>query len=99
MDTILGLLLFFGLGLLGLTTLILSAIYSRSTIAVIVWGVIASILLVLECVFMIWLAGIGAATSGSSGGMTGIVFLISVLSLFIYFPAAILRIRKAQDRN
>lgn len=94
METILGLLVFFGLGLLALLILTLSAIWSRSVTAVLIWGVIAIGLMGLECMLLIGAAGIASATSGSQHGynyFTGalVVFLVS---LVLYFSLALGRL-------
>jgi hypothetical protein len=67
-EAVLNVLFFFGLGLAGLIVLVLSALFSRKAISLILWGIVASGFFVLECVLLSWMAGIGSATSGSQRG-------------------------------
>lgn len=79
-ETVLNILFFFGLGLFGLCILLLSALFSRKAISLILWGAVASGFFVLECVLLAWTAGIGSATSGSQSGYE---FLFRIVAFFI----------------
>ncbi len=100
MEIILGLMLFFGLGLAALVVLTLSAIYSRSVAAIILWGLVAIGLMVLECALLTFTAGVGSATSGLQSGyrILRIVFFVFSVSLAIYFTVAFGRIFRRGDR-
>jgi uncharacterized membrane protein YjfL (UPF0719 family) len=93
---VIGLLCFFGLGLIGLIILIFSARFSRSIKAVIFWGVVAGVFMVLECLLLGAMAGIGSATSGSQSGyhLLGWAIIVFVVSLIIYFLLALAKFNK-----
>ena len=61
-----GTLFFFGLGLLALLILLLAGFFARSKIVVILAGVIATVLMVLECLLLNLLAGIGSPRAPAS---------------------------------
>jgi hypothetical protein len=96
MGAIGGILLFFGLGLAALLILLLSARFARSVLAVVSWGLIAIVLMVLECMLLTYLAGIGSATSGSQAGyrIVTIAFALFAISVPLYFAFALGRVRK-----
>lgn len=96
---VIGLLCFFGLGIIGLIILVLSARYSRSAIAVISWGIVAGVFMVLECLLLGAMAGIGSATSGSQSGyhLLGWVIIVFVASLIIYFLLALAKFDKSKS--
>jgi hypothetical protein len=81
MEVIFGTLVFFGLGLLALVILACSAIWARSAAAVLVWGVIAMLLMALQCFLLNWAAGIGSATSGSQHGYANTTGAITVFTI------------------
>ena len=97
MSLLIGLICFFGLGLLGLGILLFSIACSRSRTAVVIWGIVAAIPMALECALLTAFAGIGSATSGSQAGyrVVAIVFLVLVVSLISNFPLALYRIRRS----
>jgi hypothetical protein len=96
MSLFVGLICFFGLGLLGLAILGLSIAFSRSRTAVVIWGIVASVPMALECALLTAFAGIGSATSGSQAGYRAvtIVFWVLALSLVGYFPLALYMLRR-----
>jgi len=96
MPLIVGLICFFGLGVLGLGILGVSALHSRSGTGVVIWGVVAAIPLALECMLLTTLAGIGSATSGSQAGyrLVTVVSWVLVVSLVGYFPLALYGLRR-----
>jgi uncharacterized membrane protein YjfL (UPF0719 family) len=102
MQIIITILCFWGLGLLGLGILIASALRSRSATAIVSWGLIAMVLLILESMLLINLAGIGSATSTSQTGYkaAGTAVLVFLLCEGIYFPLAFARlaIRKRSEQ-
>jgi hypothetical protein len=98
------LVIMFGLDLIAILILILSAFYARRLDVVIVLGVVAAVLMFVES--FLWLA---ATVIGSSGGALtsdneGFRYLkiltgMSILSLLIYFPTAILRWKARSKRS
>jgi hypothetical protein len=93
---VLGLLLFFGFEVLALLTLLLSAIFGRSSRAFVVFGFVAVLLMLPECLILAWGAGVGSATSGQQAGYSVLLWAIGVfiLALFCY---AIVGLRKCHD--
>ena len=96
MGAVLGVFLFLILGLAGPIILLLSFLYSRSWAAVISCGVVACVIMVLECLLIDWLAGIGSATGGGQAAYG--VLLVAIcyfgLCLLFYFTGAIIKLRK-----
>jgi hypothetical protein len=99
MGIILGILFFFGLGLLALIILTVSAFCSRTVTAVLSWAGIAIGLMVLQCLLLTYMAGIGSATNGSQDGyrMVTIALGVFAVSLPLYFVVALGRVRKKND--
>jgi uncharacterized membrane protein YjfL (UPF0719 family) len=95
---IISLLFFFGLGLIGLVILIVSARYSRSVKAVVTWGIVAGVFMVVECLLLGAMAGIGSATSGSQSGyhLLSWPIIVFVASLIIYFLLALAKFDKSK---
>jgi hypothetical protein len=85
-----GILIFFGLELIGVGILITSALFAKSQIAIVIWGIVAAILMALECIFLNLMAGVGSATSGQQTGyaFTHYMIAVSALALVIYFVVA-----------
>ena len=96
-----GFLMFFGLGLAGLLVLFLSARYARSELAVVVWGVIAAVLMVLECLVLNALAGLASATSTSQHGyrILSVAVVVFALSQIAYFPLAMVRVQNRRRKR
>ena len=96
MPLLVGLICFFGLGVLGLGILCFSGLYSRSWTGVVVWGAVAAIPMALECILLTTFAGIGSATSGSQAGyrLVTVVFWVLVASFVGYFTLALYRLRR-----
>jgi hypothetical protein len=95
-----GILFFLGLGILALLVLLLAGLFARGKFMVILAGIVAAILMVLECLLLNLLAGIGSATSTSQQGyqMLEITIAVFVLSLTAYFPLALARIKARKNR-
>jgi hypothetical protein len=98
------LLILFGVEIIAILILVLSAIYPRRLGVVILLGIVAAVLMFVES--FIWLLGIGIASSG--GRVTGddplihyleILIGFSILCLLIYFPTAILRFKARSKRQ
>jgi hypothetical protein len=104
MASLVFLVLMFGLEVVAILILVFSALFPRHLNVVILLGILAAIFMFVE--LFIWLA---ATVIGSSGGpLTSdnegfwylkILTVISILSLLIYFPAAILRWKASSKRN
>jgi hypothetical protein len=97
-----GILFFLGLGILALLVLLLAGFFAPGKVTVILAGLIAAILMVLECLLLNVLAGIGSATSTSQQGyqVLEITIAIFVLSLAAYFPLALIRVkRRSKNRG
>ena len=94
-----GILFFFGLGILALLVLLVAGFFAPGKKTVILAGIIAAILMVLECLLLNVLAGIGSATSTSQDGyrMLEITAAIFSLSLAAYFPPALARVRTRKN--
>lgn len=88
-----GSLFFFGLGLIGISILVLASFYARTKFGVVLSGCVAAIFLALESLLLGAMAGIGSATSGEQTGyhMAGWFILFSVVSLLVYFFVAPLK--------
>jgi hypothetical protein len=94
----------FGLEVIAILILIFSALFPRRLAVVIILGIVAAVLMFVES--FIWLAG---TVIGSSGGPLtsdneGFRYLkiltgVSILSLLIYFPTAILRFKARSKRT
>jgi hypothetical protein len=98
---IVGLLLYFGPGLLGMAVLFLSARHTRSRLGIIGWGLVAACLMLVECVELSLLAGLASATSTSQHGyrILEAVIIILGLSLGIYFALAFQMLKRRGERN
>ncbi|HOI37073.1 MAG TPA: hypothetical protein PLF11_06785 [Bacillota bacterium] len=100
MEPALNIAFLFGLGVLALTVLLLAGCFARGKVMIVLAAAIAVVLMVLECLLLNLLAGIGSATSTSQQGyqMLKITIAVFVLSLAAYFPLALARI-KARKRK
>jgi hypothetical protein len=89
----------FGLGVLALLILLLAGCFARGKVTVILAGILAAILMVLECLLLNVLAGIASATSTSQQGyqMLEITVAIFVVSLAAYFPLAFIRVKRRSN--
>ena len=98
--TRLGFILVFGPAVLGLLILLLAAVFARTRVAVICWGVVAALLLGWECLFFFILPGVGghAGAAPPAGWeyyqIPCFMLLGSVVFSWIYFAYGLRRIRK-----
>jgi hypothetical protein len=85
-----------GLEVVAIVVLILSAIYARQLSVVITCGVVAAVVMAVEyCFCFIWAAG-GYADGVGGEALPGIVAVVSIVSLGIYFPIALRRCKRRQ---
>jgi hypothetical protein len=101
MDDIIGLVLLFGvlfgLEIVAIFILIMAAIYGRQLVFVILCGVVAAVLMACESVIW-WICVAGNYEFGfRSETALIIVSAVSLLSLGIYFPVAIMRCKRKQS--
>ena len=96
MQTILGLVFFFSLGLVGIAILIGAARTTRTLPSVLLFGIYGSIPMAINCLVLLWAAGIQAGTNGSSSeyGWFRLAAAVSIVSLTTYFVTAIRRLYK-----
>jgi hypothetical protein len=88
--------LLFGLEIVAIFILIMSAIYGRQLVFVIVCGVVAAVLMAIESLIW-WICVEGKYEFGFRSETTLIIVsAVSVVSLAIYFPIAIMRCRRKQ---
>ena len=104
MGFLLLLVLGFGLEVISILILVLSAIYPRRLGVVILLGVTAAVLMCVQS--FLWLLFIGIASSGGSVTSDNpfILYLkiltgFSILCLLIYFPTAILRYKSKSKQK
>ena len=104
MDFIISILCEFGLGVIALLILVSSAICAKNVRSVFIQGIIAAILLGLQCALLIFLISsfsqIARPDVTRHGEVaTCIAVFISVVSLAVYFPVAIARAKRSQRNN
>jgi len=97
MDDIIGLVLLlgvlFGLEIVAIFILIMSAIYGRQLIFVILCGIVAAVVMAVESLVLFLC---NAASSDFPASMTLITSAVSIVSLGVYFPIAIRRCKRKQ---
>ncbi|PYJ08910.1 MAG: hypothetical protein DMF06_11645 [Verrucomicrobia bacterium] len=87
---------FFGLEVVGLVVLILAAVFARQRAVIVVCGIAAAVVMAVEyCVLYICAAGKYADGWGGET-LPVIIAAISIVSLGIYFPVAIIRSKRKQ---
>jgi hypothetical protein len=91
-----GVLLFFGLSLVGVGILYMGGSSAQSKSAVIGWGIIGAIFLGLECFVVTFASRFGSAFSGepTGTGLVGFMIAFSVIMLGVYFKKAFARLKK-----
>jgi uncharacterized membrane protein len=99
MGALVGILCFFGLGLLGLAILALSARLSQTRRQVLFWGIIGAGLTAVDSFFLIALAGINSATSSSQSsyhftGWIVVFFIVCVFAYCLFVPGIVDRRRR-----
>ena len=101
MEGVLNFLFLYGLGVLALLVLVLAGCFARGKVMVILAGIVAIGIMVLECLLLNVLAGIASATSTSQQGYKPLEGMIAVfvISLAAYFPLAFIRIKNRGKSN
>jgi hypothetical protein len=91
--------LLFGLEIVAVFVLIMSTVYGRQLVFVILCGIVAAVLMAIESLIW-WICVAGNYEFGfRSETALIIVSAVSVLSLGIYFPLAIIRCKRKQARE
>jgi hypothetical protein len=87
LESLMAAFIFFGLGLIGLAILALSALYATSHSQAIGKGIIGSIFLGLQSLLLMFVSGVGSATSGSQTGycVSSLIVVFFVLCIAAYF--------------
>jgi hypothetical protein len=93
MDDIIGWVLFFGLEIVAIFILIMSALYGRQLVFVIVCGIAAAVVMAAESLILFLCS---AASSDFPASATLITSALSIVSLGVYFPIAIKRCKRKQ---
>lgn len=97
MDDIIGLVLLlgvlFGLEIVAIFILIMSALYGRQLVFVILCGIVAAVVMAAESLVLFLCS---AASSDFPASATLITSAVSIVSLGIYFPIAIRRCKRKQ---
>jgi hypothetical protein len=92
-----GLLFIFGFTVIPLAMLVCSAIWSRSLTAILVWGVLSVVLMVLASTFLYIVEGIASAMApGHAQWLFKTTVIIFSASLIIYFWRTLGRAKKAR---
>jgi hypothetical protein len=100
MDDIIGLVLLigmlFGLEIVAIFILIMSAIYGRQLVFVILCGTVAAVLMAVES--LIWWICVAGNYEFGFRSETALILVsaVSIVSLGIYFPVAIMRCKRKQ---
>jgi hypothetical protein len=92
LEDIIGIVLFYGLEIVAVLILIGSALFARLRVVVIICGIIAAGLMAGEW-FLWWVLAAMDHAQLSADTNLKVVSAISVLSLLIYFPVAIARLK------
>ena len=95
MDDIIGLVLLlgvlFGCEIVAIFILIMSALYGRQLVFVILCGIVAAVVMAAESLILFLCS---AASSDFPGSATLITSALSIVCLGIYFPTAIMRCKR-----
>ena len=90
MDVILGLILFFGLGLLGGVTLYWTVRYSQTLRQVIFFGLLGTALMLAQCLLLKFLTYFGRAFGGKDASIVVIICAaVSGIAVLLFVVAAI----------
>jgi len=94
MNVIDGLMLFFGFELAALLILLFAGIFARRQLSFVLAGVFSVMLMLLQCIILIWAAGAASATSGQQSGYSVLRWCVAVfvVALSIYGVRAFKRI-------
>lgn len=100
MDDIIGLVLLlgvlFGCEIVAIFILIMSALYGRQLVFVILCGSVAAVLMAIES-FIWWVCAAGGYEFGFRSDTTLIIVsAVSIVGLGVYFPIAIMRCKRKQ---
>jgi len=95
---------FFWLALIGLLILAVAGCTATTRLQIIVWGVIGSLLIFLNCAFVMSLAGLNSATSGSQDSYHVIawfirVFVVCIVAYFTCTSLALYLRKKKLNRS